>query len=180
MADERLPLIHGRVIATDRYQAVQGGGDAKDVRRPSDAKAHAQLLARQLDELVEAVRKRPPDQRDEGAHREIVAIQPRPGEQLELPPLGDKRAGVRVVGEDPHTHTVILDAPDADLRHLRRKVDEYADNTRAKITEHEGAHVEVRKNEKAIAPIESVGVAVESDLLGRRLREQPPDPGTRT
>jgi len=43
MADNRLPLIHGRVVAQDRYVAIRGGGRAADVHRPTEVRSREAL-----------------------------------------------------------------------------------------------------------------------------------------
>jgi hypothetical protein len=76
-------------------------------------------------------------------------------------PLGDADQDVRVLGVT-EAGTALLDAKEAELVHLRRKIDAYADDS--KVTD-QGA----RKNAPAIAPIEEIRLASEVDLVGPRL-----------
>jgi len=74
---------------------------------------------------------------------------------------------------------VILDAASAQLPHLRRKVEAYADDDKASSVEVDGTAIEKRSNETAVAPIGGVSVAGEDELVGRRLRAQAPEPNAK-
>lgn len=161
MADRRYPLIRGSTFKTDFYQSPKGGGGGDIRLPPRDPRKHRALLIRQLDAILGDVQKRPQEQRDPEAVREVIAVQPKPKFDLEPSALGDARSDVRVLGVTENG-TAILDASGVELVHLRRKIEAYADA--AKVTE-KGA----RRNEPAVAPIEVIRIATEADLVGPRL-----------
>jgi len=83
--------------------------------------------------VVQEAAQRPANQRDELATREIIAVTPEPGYELKPESLGDKDTDQRVVVRDEQTGVVILDAPGPDLKPLRSKVLQFADD--AKVSE---------------------------------------------
>lgn len=134
-------------------------------------KAHQAELTRQLDAITQQVKARAAADRDELARREIIAVRPAPGAQLTPDQLDDARADARLVGVMADTGTVVLDVANADLDHLRRKLDAFADDARVKIkTESDGAVTRHRDKERAIAPIGGIGLAELEDLGGAQLR----------
>ncbi|MCP3994259.1 MAG: S8 family serine peptidase [bacterium] len=172
MAGERLPLLRGRVTSVDDYQSPQRGGSGPSV--PSrDAIAHRKQLLWQLERIEREVERREKTARDELATREIVAVRPAPDTHLMPEQLDDTRADARLVGEVAETGTVLLDVADPKLGYLRKKLDAFADDSKAKIkTLKDGSTKVRRKNERAIAPVESVGLADLEDVLGPRLRAE--------
>lgn len=155
--EERLPLLRGRVGRVERYKSPQGGSRDKPLLPPRDRATHAAHLRSQLDALKAAAAARAPAQRDSDATREIVAVIPEPGQSLPAESLGDKNSDVRVIGEDPDTGLVLLDAKSADLAALRGKVALYGDP--AKDTDSGNP-----KNAPLLAPIKRLGLAGVSDL----------------
>lgn len=155
--EERLPFLRGRVGRVERYQSPQGGGGDKPPLPPRDRAAHAAHLRSELDALKAAVEARPPGQRDPDATREIVAVTPEPRQGLPAESLADEKSDVRVVGEDPDTGLVLLDAKTVNLTALRGKIDLYSDP--AKDTESGNP-----KNAPLLAPIKALGLAGVSDL----------------
>src|SRR4051812_45653948 len=108
MADERLPLLRGRISSIDTYEAPQGGGTPR--RMPSlDPKAHRTKLLQQLDAITQQVNARTATARDVLATREIIAVRPVADVQLAADQLDDTRSDARLVGVMPDTGTVILD-----------------------------------------------------------------------
>jgi len=175
MADERLPLLRGRITAVDTYQAPQPGR-GKPPKLPSlDPRAHRSKLLQQLDAIEQQVRSRGETARDELATREIIAVRPAPDTQLAPEQLDSTREDARLIGVDPDTGTVLLDVANAHLDHLREKVDAFADDSRTKTkTEKDGTTTFHRDKERAVAPVESVGLAATEDIQGARMREEPP------
>jgi len=155
--EERLPFLRGRVGRIERYQSPQGGGGEKPPLPPRGRATHAAHLRGQLDALKAAAEARPPGQRDAEATRVIVAVTPETGQTLPAKSLGDERSDVRVVGEDPDTGLVLLDAKASDLTALRGKIDLYSDP--AKDTD-SGA----RKNAPLLDPIKTLRLAGVPDL----------------
>lgn len=128
------------------------------------------MLLKQLDAIVEQAARRLPSDRDPAASRELIVVHPEDGSALEPKGLTDKQNDVRLVGTDPDTGTVLLDAPGPDLTRLRQKVEEFGDD--AKIKEHtkkDGTVTRSRANERAIAPIREIALAASSDRLDTRL-----------
>ncbi|HEY2510652.1 MAG TPA: S8 family peptidase, partial [Polyangiaceae bacterium] len=161
MADRRYPLIRGRIFKTDFYQSPQGGGGGDIRLPPRDPKTHRIRLLKQLDTLLAQIQLRPEGQRDPGASRELIAVQPESTYELATSPLGDTKRDVRVIGVT-EAGTALLDTKDPEMVLLRRKIDDFADDS--KLTK-KGA----RRNAPAIAPIEEIHLVSEADLVGPRL-----------
>lgn len=156
MADEGLPFLRGRIERTEEFVTARGGGGDRPALPPRDpAKHRAQLIA-QLDQIVSAAGGRDPAKRDPEATRELVAVHPEPGSKLVESSLGDQASDVRVVGIDPDSGVVLVDAPGPELPALRRKLDEFADPTKASPTQ--------PKNAPLIAPIREVRAATLDDI----------------
>src|SRR5262245_46118188 len=119
MADERLPLLRGRITSVDTYEAPQRGGGSPPAMPSLDPKAHRAKLLQQLDDIAKQVSARDATTRDELATREIIAVRPVPNMQLAPDQLDDTRADARLVGVMQGTGTVILDVENADLGYLR-------------------------------------------------------------
>lgn len=162
MPDEpRLPLIRGSIQGQEPFQNPRGGGGERvppPVRNPT---GHRDRLLRSLDVVAERSEARRAD-RDPSAAREIVAVHGAEGATLETDPLADKRSDVRAVSHDPDRGIVLLDTPDPSLPHLRRKIDRYGDDE----ARTRGGR---RWHEDAVAPIEDLELATDSDLAGSRL-----------
>lgn len=177
MADTRLPLLRGKITSVDTYEAPQGGGGTPPKMPSLDPRAHSTVLSQQLDAITEQVKARLENARDELAKREIVAVRPAANAQLFPDQLDDARADARLVGLMPDTGTVVLDVANADLEYLRRKLDAFADDSKVKTkTAKDGTVSTQRSNEKAIAPIGSIGLAEVRDLSGAQLRAEAPLP----
>ncbi|MCP4660892.1 MAG: hypothetical protein GY856_36285, partial [bacterium] len=111
--------------------------------------------------------------RDELAAREIIAVRPAPDTQLAPGQLDDARADARLLGEVPETGTALLDVASPHLRYLRKKLDSFADDTRVKTKTHKDGSTTIRrKNERAVAPVDSVALAELDDVRGPRLRAE--------
>lgn len=171
----RLPLLRGRVTTVDTYQAPQRPGPTP--RLPSlDPKNHSTRLLQQLDEIREAVKTRAA--RDELATREIIAVRPAPGTKLAKEQLDDA-TDAWLIGVVPETGVVLLDVASAEMGYLREKLAAYADDAQVvpktkrdgtpKLDEG-GAPVMARAAENAVAPVESVGLAILEDVSAARLR----------
>lgn len=120
MVDDRLPLIRGRIISADTYEAPQRGGTPPAI--PSlDPKTHRARLIAQMNAIERQVQARAETARDELATREIVAVLPSTGSTLTPEQLDDTRTDARLVGVVPETGAVLLDIANPHLDHLRKK-----------------------------------------------------------
>jgi hypothetical protein len=172
MVDERLPLLRGRISAVDTYESPQRGGSRSKLPSPDPA-AHKARLLKQLASIEKQVRERPDGARDEKAVREIVAVHPSTGAELAAEQLDDTKNDSRLIGVDPDTGTVLLDVASPDLEYLRRKIAAFGDDSLAEEKKQkDGTIVLRRKKARAIAPIESVGLAILHDVGGPRLRTE--------
>jgi len=175
MADARLPLLRGRITSVDSYEAPRGGSGTPPGIPSLDPKTHQTTLLQQLDAIVHQVHTRAEATRDEFAKREIIAVHPAPNAQLAPEQLDDSRADARLVGLFPDTGTVLLDVATADLAYLRKKVAAFADDARVKTkTDKDGQVSTHRSNERAIAPVGSIGLAQLADLSGAQFRADAP------
>lgn len=175
MADPRLPLLKGRITSVDTYKAPQSGRGNPPNMPSLDPKAHKKALTQQLDAIAQQVKSRAEHARDELATREIIALRPAPNTQLAPDQLDDSRADARLVGIMPDTGIVLLDVEDAGLEYLRKKLDAFADDSKVSTKiEKDGEVTTHRRNERAIAPVGSIGLAGLSDLSGTMLRAEPP------
>lgn len=153
MTDEGLPFLRGKIDVSEPFTTARGGGgDAPVLPRRDPTKHRLQLIA-QLDNIALAARSRDPLARDPEATREIVAVHPEPGSQLEASSLGDATSDVRVVGVDPDNGVVFIDAANAELPALRRKLDEFADPSKLSPKKQQPM------NAPLIAPIKEVRAA---------------------
>ncbi len=172
MADKRLPLLRGRITGVDTYQSTRGGG-GKVALPPRDPVRHRSRLLKQLASIEAQVKERPADLRDENATRDIVAIRPAIEASLASEQLDDTRSDARLVGTDPDTGTVLLDVASSELKYLRKKIENFGDDSRVKTKESkDGTITTSRAAEKAVAPIESIRLAMLDDVGGPRLRSQ--------
>lgn len=138
-----------------------------------DPKTHRTTLLQQLDAITQQVQSRGSTARDELATREIIAVRPAPGSELAPDQLDNSRSDARLVGVIAETGTVVLDVAKADLAYLRRKLDDFADDTKVTTkVEEDGTSTTHRGKERAIAPIDSIGLAAFDDLRGSRLRAE--------
>lgn len=172
MADERLPLIRGRIFGVDSYLSPQRGGSA--ARVPSlDPRAHRARVLEQLDAIAREVESRDPTARDELATREIIAVQPAPGEQLTPDQLDNANQDARLIGVVPETGTVLLDVAHPKLEYLREKIDAFANDARMwRTVERDGTQTVHRESERAVAAIGAVRRAAPDDVRGPRLRAE--------
>src|SRR6266496_3970908 len=156
MADERLPLIRGRIFGVDSYSSPPRRGSA--ARVPSlDPRAHRARVLEQLDAIAREVESRDPTARDELATREIIAVQPTPGEQVTPDQLDDAHHDARLIGVIPETGTVLLDVAHPKLEYLREKIDAFADDARVwRTVEKDGTQTVHRESEHAVAAIGAV------------------------
>lgn len=166
MAEGRLPLIRGRISEEHPYTSPIGGGPPD---LPSlDPRAHGRRLLDQIDAVGAAVASRPEGARDEEASREIIAVRPGPDLSLAKDSLGNQAADAQVVGVMADTGVVLLDVADPSLAHLRKKVDAFLDDMKAKIRPSDGLlH---RAHEAALLPVGAIGLATLADRSGPRLR----------
>lgn len=173
MADQRLPLLRAQITTVDNYESPRGGAGSPPPMPLLDPNAHRKRLLQQLDDITHQVKTRDANARDELATREIIAVRPASGCELAPEQLDDTRADARLIGVIPETGTVVLDVANADLAYLRKKLDAFCDD--AKVTtrsESDGTVTTHRAKEKAVAPIDSIGLAGLEDLSGARLREE--------
>lgn len=171
----RLPLLRGRVTMVDTYQAPQPGRGSPP-RLPSlDPKNHSAKLLHQLDGIREVVKTRAA--RDELATREIIAVRPTPGSKLVEEQLDDAN-DAWLIGVVPETGVVLLDVASADMGYLREKLEAYADDAQvvpktkkdgSPKLDDAGAPIMARAAENAIAPVESLGLALLEEVSGSRL-----------
>jgi Subtilase family len=173
MADERLPLLRGRITSVDTYEAPQRGRGSPP-RIPSvDPKAHRVKLLHQLDAIEQQIHARSEGARDELATREIIAIECAPDGQLTPEQLDDVGEDARLIGVDPGTGTVLLDVQNAHLEYLREKVELFADDARVeKKVQKDGTTIVRRESERAVAPVETIRLAASEDVRGIRLRSE--------
>ncbi len=122
----------------------------------------------QLDTLLNQVRGRPVGSRDPEATREIIAVHPiNPDTELVAEQLADRATDIRVVGIVPETGVLLLDAPGPELAKLRAKVDEFGEpKTRKKK---DGTTTTRLANERALAPVDEIGLATVHEWEGLRL-----------
>lgn len=164
MADALLPLLRGHIEREENYRSPQRGGGspvAPPLRQPAE---HRERLLQMLDQLVELSNQRPAEGRVPGADREVIAVRAEGGTTLSSDGLADKRQDVRLVWEDREAGLALLDAPRADLKHLRAKADRFADDSKVRPKGQ-------RANASVIAPIEGIAFASVDELAGKNLRE---------
>lgn len=161
MPSSRLPFIRGRSHKSDDYQSPKGGGGSSITLPPRNPGAHRSTLLAQLDALKQQAAMRDPARRDPAATRETIIVKPEQAAKLIPESLGS--ASARVIGT-METGDVLLDARSTDLPQLRKKIDDFADDT--KVTP-----MGMRKNATAIAPIAVIRLATYDDLMGPRIRE---------
>lgn len=173
MADDRLPLLRGRITSVDSYQAPGSGGGSPPAMPSLDPKAHRTKLLQQLSAIAQQVNARATTARDELATREIIAVHPTREMLLASHQLDDSRSDARLVGVVPDTGVVVLDVANADLEYLRKKIDAFADDSQVTTkVERDGKTTTHRAKERAIAPIGSIGLAALEDLRGTRFRAE--------
>lgn len=95
-------------------------------------------------------------------------MQPEAGYALPADAFADRRRDVRVVATDERTGSVVIDTPDPQLAHIRRKVRAYGADT---LTP--GGHP---RNEPSIAPIGAIAITTLADRYGPRLQAATLDP----
>lgn len=169
MAENRLPLIRGKMEQPQLYESTQGGGGGG--RLPErDAFTHGANLLRQIDLLQRTFESHPGGPRDERATRTTFAVEPAVGAKLDVDPLGDAKQA-RLIGVETGSGIVLLDAIGPELAYLRKKIEAFGDES--KVTRKTGPDGTVtihRKSEAAVAPIETVRLATPMDLQGPALR----------
>lgn len=173
MADERLPLLRGRISQIDTYDSPQRGSRSAPVPSP-DPRSHRDALLKQLETIEREVGTRAATTRDELASREIVAVRPAPGSILTPDQLDSTRGDVRLIGTDPHTGVVLLDSPSPKLDYLREKIDAFGDDAQIITRTDKNGNVigTMRASERAVAPIGTVGLAGVGDRSGPHLRAE--------
>lgn len=156
MAEEEKPLLRGRIERSEHYQATRGGGGGDITLPPRDPPKYRGRLLAELDAVVSTIATQ---DRDADASRVIVAAIPL-DPTLGVPgdPLADKRSDARVVGADPDTRVVVLDLADPRAEHLRRKLEDFVDDTKIGKTG--------RKHEPLFARLEHLRVASHAELAG--------------
>jgi hypothetical protein len=159
----RLPLIRGQITVVETYGRKGQVTPPQIPRR--DPQQHRAALLQQLDAITDEVNKRQPGERDPAASRELIVIRPEPESEMPDRSLAE---GVRLVGTDPDTGTVLLDAPGPDLPQLRQKIEEFGDDSKVNKPKEDGTVS--RANEKAIAPIREIALATSADRFGGRDR----------
>jgi hypothetical protein len=159
-----LPFLRG-TTSRHQYRAVTGTRDKSPIPN-RDPAAHRSHLLGQLDALLLQARTRAP--RDPEATREIIAVRPLSPETPLLPEqLSDKSGDVRIVGVVPETGVVLLDAAGPELAKLREKAATFGEpKTR---TYADGRVTTSLAHQRALAPVEDIGIAVPRDWEGMRL-----------
>lgn len=180
MAEDRLPLLRGRITSVDSYQAPQPGR-GKPPRLPSlEPHDHSAKLLTQLDAIRATVNARSETVRDELATREIIAVHPVPGADLTPNQLDDAQEAW-LVGVVPETGAVLLDVASADVGFLRKKIEAFGDDSKVTAKTHKdgtpklddaGVQMISRAAETAVAPIEALQIASLDDVRGPRLRAE--------
>ena len=158
------PLIRGRIEGFQPFRSTRGGGGERVPPAVRNPPQHRDRLLESLDALVVRTKERPARVRDPLATREVVALRTDPDADIEPNQLSDSKNDVRAVSRDQEIGVVLIDTPDPQLPRLRRKIEDYGDDR--KLTQ-KGR----RRNEPAIAPIETIDLANEDDLAGSRLRK---------
>jgi len=165
MASRRLPFLRG-TATSQTYRAIVNG--RRTLLPSRDPLQHRTRLLEQLDALLVEAGSRS-GVRDPEATREIVAIRPLSAElELAASQFRDRSGDVRVVGVDPNTGVLLLDAPDAELPKLRGKAGEFGE-VRAR-TMPDGTTKNTLAHERALAPVEEIVLAAPLDWEGLRLR----------
>jgi hypothetical protein len=166
--DDRLPHIRASFHRVDRFQSVFGGGEPR-VLPERDRTRHRAELLRQLTAIGETIQARQVRRRETtGADRELVTVKPEEGYGLDADALADRRHDVRVVAVDSNTGNVVIDTPDPQLTHIRRKIGAYG----GEILTRKGRP----KHEPAISPISEFAITTLADRSGPRLLAQAPNP----
>ena len=169
----RLPLLRGRITAVDTYEAPQRGGGSPPTLPSLDPATHRERLLQQLDAIRQQVQARSDTARDELASREIIAVRPAPDTALTADQLDDSRADARLVGLVAETGVVLLDVASPDLDYLRKKIHAFADDTKVEIKPHkDGSKTIHRDKERAIGPVDTIGLAEIGDVAGAQLRAE--------
>jgi hypothetical protein len=138
-----------------------------------DPAAHRAKLLKQLDAIGQQVQARSDTARDELASREIIAVRPAANTQLTADQLDDSRADARLVGVVAETGTVLLDVANSDLDYLRKKLDAFADDAKVEVKTHkDGSTTTHRDKERAVAPVDTIGLAALDDVAGAHLRAE--------
>lgn len=168
MPHDLLPHIRATFHRVDRFQSVFGGSEQPPLPERDRARHRADLL-RQLTTIEGTIQARQAGRRDvTGANRELVTVRPENGYSLDPEALADRRHDVRVVATDARTGNVLIDTPDPQLTHLRRKVGAYGGDT---VTRNGRP-----KNEPAISPISEFAITTLADRSGPRLQATALDP----
>lgn len=167
----RLPFLRDRITAVETY--VAGNNAPRRILPPRIPRDHGRYLLGQLAALQAEVAARPSDARCELAVREVVAVIPHPDGTLDAEALSSPVD--HLVGIDPTTGVVLIDAASADLEALKRKIEIYADDT---SPDHEvrADGSTKRSREGIVAPIELIHIARIEQLAGERLRTYPLEP----
>lgn len=155
MDGDEFPLIRLSALDSRAYGSPYRGSREPSIP-PRDPQQHRSALLGDLDSIARVVSERGSNRRVKGATREIISVTAEPGYQLATGPLADSRNDVRAIPTET-PERVLLDSPSAQLPHLRRKLDEYGDDT--KVSEKTGA----RKNSKALDPIRGIRLSTLDD-----------------
>lgn len=171
MAEDRLPLLRGRITAVDTYQTPARPRVPPLDMSAFDVKVHQERLLAQLTGISQQVKARELVPRDELASRELIVVHPAPGMQLMAEQLDDTKADSRLVGMVAETGVVLLDVASADLQYLREKIDAFADESKVVSKEGpDGTTKRSRAHERAIAPIAAIGLSSLEDIATGLLR----------
>ena len=177
MSEERLPFLRGRITLVDTFKGPRTPRGKKPKLPSLDPRAHRDWLLQRLDAIQAGVNARSETARDALASREIVAVHPG-AEAVLVPEQLDDARNAWLVGVVPETGTVLLDAADADMEYLRKKVDAFADDSKVKAKTHRdgtpkvdenGVQIVARQSENAVAPIGDIALASLDDIRGPRM-----------
>ncbi len=164
-------LLRGRIERVATFQPVIGGGRDPAALPVRNAALHGAALMQQLQNLAAAIKAREVV-RDPQATRELVTVTPTLGQSLQETSLRVlAKDAVRIANVLPNG-AFVLDTADASLAKLRRKITDFA--TQTKTTKHKDGRTTTKaKNATAIAPIETIGIATFADVASDALRTIP-------
>ncbi|RTL35073.1 MAG: S8 family peptidase [Candidatus Melainabacteria bacterium] len=163
MADE-FPLLRAQMRTSRHpFRNPKAGRGKKLALPPIDADSHQEFLQSKLSALLLKVSQRTLDSRLQDATREILQVVPRDGLTIPAASLSDKDEDVRLVSQDETTGVVLIDAPNAQLEFLKKKLKDYIDPN--KLTKKNN-----RKNEPLIVPIMDIDLAGVKERSNDELR----------
>lgn len=166
MAEERLPLLRGKISSVEAYEGISTPRTPALDMTAYDIAGQRDRLLQQLDLIARASAERPAGQRDDSAAREVIAIHPKAGKALVPDQLDDTQEDARLIGVRPQSGAVLLDVASADLDYLREKIRAFGDDSKVVNRVKDDHTTSHRAHERAIAPIEEIRIAPLADVWG--------------